>query len=237
MRPSYTADTEPTPIFPERPEPRRSTRRLIPVLTTVAAVLVIALVSAALLASRIHNSSNGQTATPGGTTTTPVATASGTASIPAGGIPVTVYFSKFPLTTPDAVYAVDRFAASTTDIEAFSVQLLIAGPTPEERSEGYFSELNSLFTGPSSAACAAPNPTGGPDFQLKLNMKGNSAEQGTATVQFCRPTSSPGVGADARVKAEITATLKQFAGIKKVVILLQNGHCFGDESGADPCLQ
>jgi len=77
---------------------------------------------------------------------------------------------------------------------------------------------------------------GGPDFTLTLSMKGSVPETGTATVKFCRAISSPGIGADARVTAEINATLKQFANIKKVVILTNDGHCFGDGSGKDLCL-
>jgi len=119
-------------------------------------------------------------------------------------------------------------------VGAFAIQLLIAGPTPNEWNAGYFSELNSILSGPSN--CSAPHPTGGPDFKLALNMKGSHAEQGTATIQFCRTTSSPGIGTDARVTSEITATLKQFPSIKKVVILTKDGHCFGDLSGKDLCL-
>ena len=62
-------------------------------------------------------------------------------------------------------------------------------------------------------------------------------QTGTATVKFCRVTASPGIGADARVIAEINATLKQFPNIKQVVILTQDGHCFGDGSGKDLCLK
>lgn len=234
MRPN-TLDT--APIIPELPAPRRRSRRLVSGFTALAAVLVIALLTVALLASRLHNSPGGSTGTPGAASPTPAATVSGTPSGPAGGIPIQVYFSKVGQTDVNAVFPLERYALSTADLEAFSIQLLIAGPTPTERSAGYFSELNSLFTGPSSG-CDASNPTiGGPDFILKLNTKGNTPEQGTATLQFCRPTSSPGVDADGRVKAEITATLEQFSSIKKVVILLQNGQCFGDESSANLCLR
>lgn len=242
--PGRAARTEPlrqqgssaaAPAIPGRAAPRRP-RRLASGLTALAAVLVIALLGAALLVSRLHSPSTppagGQTGT---TPTSRVATPTPTAPPAAGGIPVTVYFSKFPLTTPTDVYAVQRYAPSRTGIEAFSIQLLIAGPTPGEQSQGYFSELNSLFSGP-SAGCSA-NPTGGPDFTLTLNTKGTTPEQGTATLRFCRPTSSPGIGADGRVQAEVTKTLEQFPAIKKVVMLLQNGHCFGDESGADLCLR
>jgi hypothetical protein len=122
-------------------------------------------------------------------------------------------------------------------VATFAIQLLIAGPTTEERAAGYFSELNGLFTGGSRCGGTQVPSLGGPDFTLRLNMKGDTAEQGTATVAFCRPTASPGIGADARVSAEITSTLLQFSTIKKAVILDVNGHCFGDESGQNLCLK
>jgi hypothetical protein len=150
--------------------------------------------------------------------------------------PVKVYFSRFPqsLNNFSAVFPVAR-AAPTPDVATFAIQLLIAGPTPAERRAGYFSELNSLLTGPS--ACSAPYPTGGPDFTLSLNRKGSKVAPGTATLKFCRTLASPGIGADARVSTEITTTLRQFSRIKHVVILTKSGHCFGDESGLDRCLR
>ena len=152
------------------------------------------------------------------------------------GYPIRVYFSKFPDSANNftAVFPVDRISP-TIAVGTFAIQLLIAGPTPKEWDAGYFSELNSILTGPSN--CSAPHPTGGPDFKLTLNMKGPTPEQGTATVKFCRATMSPGIGADARIQSEINATLKQFTSIKKVVILDKNGHCFGDQSGQDRCLK
>jgi len=150
--------------------------------------------------------------------------------------PVKVFFSKFPdsVNTNSAVYAVDR-VSPTIAVGTFSIQLLIAGPTLSERQAGYFTELNTMLSGPSK--CSAPLPVGGPDFTLTLNKKGTVPETGTATVKFCRSILSPGIGADARVTAEINATLKQFTNIKKVVILTQDGHCFGDLSGKDFCLK
>ena len=150
--------------------------------------------------------------------------------------PIKVYFSKFPDSTnsPDAVFPVDRSSPSLA-VATFSIQLLIAGPTPSERSAGYFSELNSILSGPSN--CSAPHPVGGPDFTVTLNMRGSKAQQGTATLHFCRITNSPGIGADARIQSEINATLKQFSNIKDVVILTQDGNCFGDESGLNNCLK
>lgn len=120
-------------------------------------------------------------------------------------------------------------------LSTFSIQLLIAGPTLSEQQTGYFTELNTMFSGPSN--CTGKLPVGGPDFTMTLNQKGSVAETGTATLKFCRSLSSGGIGADARVTAEINATLKQFSNIKKVLILTKDGHCFGDESGKDFCLK
>lgn len=152
------------------------------------------------------------------------------------GYPIKVFFSRSPesLNNASAVYAVAR-TSPTIAVATFSLQLLIAGPTLSERQAGYFTELNTMLSGPSN--CSAPLPVGGPDFTVTLNMKGSSSETGTATVKFCRALNSSGIGADARVSAEINATLKQFANIKKVVILTRDGHCFGDESGKDFCLR
>lgn len=153
------------------------------------------------------------------------------------GYPVLVYFSKYPesdnnmsLTSP-----VKRISP-TQHVEIFAIQLLLAGPTPEERAAGYFTELNSILNGPSMCS-AAPAPTGGPDFTLTLDHKGTTPEQGTATLRFCRTTLSPGEGTDARNLAQINATLLQFSTIKKVVVLNLAGHCYGDLSGMDRCLQ
>lgn len=175
----------------------------------------------------------------GGAPPTATATSSPTvASTPTPGLtgyPITVFFSKTPDSENNfsAVFPVKR-VSPTKQVEAYSIQLLIAGPTTEERSTGYYSELNSRFSGASQ--CPAVGPVGGPDFTLSLNMKGTTPEQGTATLKFCRATLSPGVGADARVLAELRATLLQFATIKKVVVLNLQGHCFGDLSGQDRCL-
>jgi len=150
--------------------------------------------------------------------------------------PIKVFFSQSPgsFNNFSAVYPVHR-TSPTIAVGTFSLQLLIAGPTLSEQQAGYFTELNTMLSGPSY--CSAPLPVGGPDFTLTLNMRGPHPQTGTATVKFCRDTYSGGIGADARVTAEISATLKQFANIKNVVILTRDGHCFGDGSGKDLCLR
>lgn len=149
---------------------------------------------------------------------------------------VKVFFSKSPqsLNNNSVVYPVDRMSP-TIAVGTFAIQLLIAGPTLSERQAGYFTELNTMLSGPSN--CSAPLPVGGPDFTLSLNKKGTVTQTGTATVKFCRNLNPAGIGADARVTVEINATLKQFSNIKKVVILTRDGHCFGDGSGKDFCLR
>jgi hypothetical protein len=115
--------------------------------------------------------------------------------------------------------------------------MLIAGPTPEERSAGLFSELNDSFSGPST--CLGALPTDGSDFTLSLNMKGTTPEQGTVTLKLCRPTLLPGEGTGFRIGAEINATLKQFPGVNKVIILNSSGNCWSgvDLRGGNACLQ
>lgn len=171
-------------------------------------------------------------------TATPAAspTPSSTATPAMTGYPIKVYFSKTPDSANNftAVFPVNRFAP-TAQVETYAVQLLIAGPTPEERAAGYYSELNSLLNGPSQ--CPAIGTASGPDFTLTLNTKGTIPEQGTATLKFCRTTLSPGEGTDARVLAELNATLLQFPSIKKAVILNIQGLCLFDLSTMNRCLQ
>lgn len=212
--------------------------RLLVLRTVLLGVMLLALNACTTTGGTDSPTATTTQATPTATTqptegTTPQATATET-SVP--DYQIKVYFSRFPDSLQDytAVFSVKRISP-TLAVATFSIQLLIAGPTLSERSEGYFSELNSILAGPST--CSGSYPTGGPDFTLTLNKKGSTTEQGTATLRFCRASQSPGIGTDARIQAEITATLTQFSNIKKVVILTSTGHCFGDQSGADVCLK
>ena len=106
-------------------------------------------------------------------------------------------------------------------VAAAALAELVDGPTTEERAAGYFSELGRSLSGPS--ACD------GRDFQLSIR-------DGVATVRFCRSMTSAGIGQDARVRAQIEATLTQFSTIRSVRLLGADGHCLFDESGQDRCL-
>jgi sporulation and spore germination protein len=144
-----------------------------------------------------------------------------------GGYSVKVYFSKVNSPNYNDVVAKDR-TSPTSEVETFAIEQLVAGPTQAEQNQGLFSQLHNSIKGPSNCA--------GHNFLLTPNKKGKVNEQGTATLQFCRDIDSPGIGSDARIKAEVSTTLEQFSTIKKVVILLKSGHCLGDESGMDMCL-
>ncbi len=147
------------------------------------------------------------------------------------GYPIKVYFSRLPQSNNDfnAVFSVKR-VSPTSSVSTFSIQQLIAGPTTSEKAIGDESELKNHLTGPSNCLASA-------NFTLKLNTKGSISQAGTATLTLCRLFASAGIGTDARAMAEITATLKQFSSIKKIVVLTKDGHCFGDESGGDMCLR
>ena len=152
------------------------------------------------------------------------------------GYPIKVYFSNNAGSMTSVAPATR--VSPTAQVEAFSIQLLIAGPTPEERAAGLFSEFNDAFTGPSICVGGAM-PVGGPDFILTLNMKGTTPEQGTATLKLCRPTALAGEGTGFRIGAEITNTLKQFPAVQKVIILDEHGNCWSgvDLRGGNACLQ
>ena len=195
-------------------------------------LLAFVMVSACMMFAFVLNACSSDVLSSAGSPSTAHASAVLTPS----GYPVKVFFSKSPdsLNNNAAVFSVDRVSPSIA-VATFSIQLLIAGPTLSEQQAGYFTELNTMLSGPSN--CTGSLPVGGPDFTLTLNKKGSVPETGTVTLKFCRTTNSGGIGADARVTAEINATLKQFSNIKKVVILTKDGHCFGDESGKDFCLK
>ena len=89
---------------------------------------------------------------------------------------------------------------------ACEASLLIAGPTLLERDQDYYSELNSIFSGPS--VCNGKYLTGGPDFALTLDHRGPKPEHGTATLKFCLKAPSNGELEYSRILANIHATLK-----------------------------
>ena len=147
---------------------------------------------------------------------------------------IKVYFSRNPLSNDNfnAVFPVNRLSP-TGNVGTSAIQQLITGPTAAESTQGYFSEMKNHLVGPSTCSSS----TTAADFTLRLNTKGSTYERGTVTLKFCHLFTSSGIGTDARAIAEINATLKQFANIKKVIILTKDAHCFGDESGADVCLR
>ena len=202
-------------------------RRPLPALATGAALLMLSLLSLLALAGCGATATAGAGAGAGATSTA----AQPTATTPATTYPVLVYFSKgqASLDDPTAVFPVPR-VSPTPAVATYAMEQLIAGPTPSEKTAGYFTELTTVLHRSEPSSCD------GADFRLTLDQRGGTPEPGTATLQFCRPTTSPGIGADARITAEIKRTLIQFATITTVVILNRHGDCFGDLSGLNRCL-
>ena len=116
----------------------------------------------------------------------------------------------------------------TLGVATYAIGQLIAGPTSSESASGLYTELTSSLSGSSNC--------GGDTFQITLDHRGSTPQTGTVTIKFCKNLSTAGIGTDARIQAEISKTLLQFSNNHKVVILTRDGHCFGDESGADMCL-
>ena len=199
----------------------------------VAAVVVVALLATVLLLRAHLGGSTGPIAQPTPTQTHPAPTTPPATATPTSE-PVHVYFSKNPesYNDPTAVFPVQRVAPSSEVLAAatFAIQQLIAGPTSAEKASGYFTELTN------SLQQSSPSNCGSADFTLALNKKGSIGEQGTATLQFCRATALAGDLTGPRIKAELTATLRQFPALTKVVILDRSGNCFDDAQGANACL-
>jgi len=136
---------------------------------------------------------------------------------------VQVFFSRNPESFNDfaAVFPLERFVPGGPDVVEQTVAQLVAGPTPAEQAMGYFSDFSAIQVGAST--CKAQ------DFTL---IRAGT----TVTLQLCRQTSSAGIGQDARAQSEINATVMQFSGITRVIVLTSAGHCLFDQSGMDLCL-
>lgn len=132
---------------------------------------------------------------------------------------VKVFFPKNPQSNNNLSYveSVIRTTRSQS-LARFAVEQVIAGPTKAERQKGWVSAIQLK----GNSNCAS-------DFNLSIS-------KGVARLQFCRTVVSRGVGDDARAKSSLTATLKQFSNVNSVIILENNGDCFGDMSGENRCL-
>ncbi len=132
-----------------------------------------------------------------------------------------VFFPKTPQSNQDFTYveAVTR-RTNRKDIANFAIEQLIAGPTKQERQKGLIAPIS--FRGKSTC--------GGKNFTI-------STSKGTARLKLCRTVPTAGIGDDARIKTAVEKTLKQFSGVKSVVILDEKGNCFKDASGLNQCLK
>jgi spore germination protein GerM len=147
------------------------------------------------------------------------------------GYPVRVYFSKHPDSdhTLSAVFPVSRVSPDL-GVATFAITQLIAGPTPAERADGYFSAFDGV---PLRGASVC----GGPAFTIRLDTRGTRREAGTATLMFCTSFSFQGnFPMWQRSIAEITTTLLQFPTIQRVVLLTDRDTCYADQSDGTGCL-
>ena len=138
------------------------------------------------------------------------------------GREVQVFFSKRPESDDDftAVFPVSR-TAPDAGVATAALRALLAGPTPAEAAQGYFSEVGTMLVGTSTC--------GGPDFTIRIDA-------GLATVRFCREISSAGIGQDARAQSALEATLRQFPTIRRTRLLSPSGDCLFEMSGENRCL-
>ena len=208
---------------------RPTLRRVGSALCLLALLALLAACSDSSYVLEPGSGDTGGTPTTTATATTPPAPAATATSASSSGYPVKVYFSKHPDSDSDntKVFAVNR-VSPTLGVATYAIGQLIAGPTASESASGLYTELTSAINGSSNC--------GGATFQITLDHKGATPETGTVTIKFCKNVTTAGIGTDARIQAEIAKTLLQFSNNHKVVILTRDGHCFGDESGMDICL-
>lgn len=140
------------------------------------------------------------------------------------GYPVKVYFSKHPDSDaiPAKVFPVAR-TSPTLGVATYTMSQLLAGPTPAEKAQGYYTPLEGSLTGASTC--------NGSDFTITLDVNRGHPESGTATLKICRDLPGFGDTGAAIVRNEIVNSLTQFATIHKVVITNHDDSCFDDLVG------
>ena len=136
-------------------------------------------------------------------------------------IPIQVHFSKHPESDDDPAFtaAVAR-TATTVAVGSFAMSELLKGPTDAETSQGYF---RTAHLRDEESNC-------GKDFQLTI-------KQGVATLRFCKTFDHVGEISDGQAESEITASLREFPSITKVIILNKTGDCEFNLSGQNLCKQ
>jgi hypothetical protein len=107
-----------------------------------------------------------------------------------------------------------------------AVSALLAGPTQGELDDGIGSRWTDVVMEEDSN-CDDGNFVIG---------EGEGDDAGLISVQFCRTVILTGVISDALMDAQLTATMMQFPGVNRVIILNQLGDCMFNPSGLNLCL-
>lgn len=133
---------------------------------------------------------------------------------------VKVFLPRSPGQENDMSYVEPIWRQTTNSgLAQFAIEQVIAGPTQPEKRLGFMAPINLRGT----SNC-------GKDFTLSI-------KSGVAKLQFCKAVASAGIGDDARAISSLNSTLKQFPGVRSVVILNQEGDCLGDMSNENHCLR
>lgn len=153
--------------------------------------------------------------------------------------PVIVHFPRMPISSYNFSYTynVNRNTANPRP-EIGALQSLLNGPTTAE-----ISILNLQLIVPTTlGTCAGqPLPSGSLNagkFMYKRQISGGNVAY---KIRFCQPTSSGGIGDDARLRSAITQTLWANIGyisggnnISQIDISYSNGLCITN-GGNSPC--
>lgn len=128
--------------------------------------------------------------------------------IPTGS--VLVYFSRYTDSdTPDEeVYSVERTVYQGQDPLSVAVDELIAGPSSEEKADGFYGGIG--LSGDSNCD--------GADYKIQTS-------ESTVTVQFCKNVNDGSVTDSAQSQKQIRSTLSQLTGHGQVVALDKDGKC------------
>lgn len=110
-----------------------------------------------------------------------------------------------------------------TDLIAYTMEEMIAGPTEEERSSGLYSEL--MIDEAEESTC------GGDDFTIE-------ADGGAILVWMCKDAHNYGDGhSDSVAVSQISQTMSQFPDVEELFVFDKNRNCYGDTEGENACYE
>lgn len=139
-------------------------------------------------------------------------------------VAVNIYFGHEEQTAEDySNLAEARRSTPRSDLIAYTMEEMIAGPDEEERARGLFSELEVDDT--QNSAC------GGDDFAIE-------ADNDAFLIWLCRETINYGDGhADSVAVSQIYQTMSQFPDVGELFVFDRERNCYGDTEGVNECYE